>query len=93
MKKLFALLAVVSLAAIGCDDKKSTTAKPEGRTTGGVYVKTDTIQKDTTVRITDTVVVNTNTIVNTDKVLATTTVKGGPVVPPTGKNKNGNDKD
>jgi hypothetical protein len=33
VKKLFALLAVVALAAVGCDDKK-TTAKPPDKTSG-----------------------------------------------------------
>jgi hypothetical protein len=32
VKKLFALLAVAALAAVGCDDKK-TTAKPADKTT------------------------------------------------------------
>src|SRR5687768_15436646 len=43
VKKLFALLAVVSLAAIGCDDKKST-PKPTNATTGGTYEKKDTVR-------------------------------------------------
>ena len=90
MKKLFALLAVVSLAAIGCDDKKST-GRPSNATTGGTYVKTDTVKVETHATVTDTVKVNTQGVLDTKTVRVTTTVKGeGPAVPPAGGK---NDKD
>ena len=73
MKKLFALLAVVSLAAIGCDDKKST-GKPTDATKGNTYGQTNTVRADVTTRVTDTVVVNTATDTRTNTVVATTTV-------------------
>ena len=89
MKKLFALLAVVSLAAIGCDDKKST-GKPSNATTGGTYLKTDTVKVETTATVTDTVKVNTAVVTDTKTVKVTKTEKGdGPVPPPTDGPKKG----
>ena len=89
MKKLFALLAVVSLAAIGCDDKKST-GKPSNATTGGTYVKTDTVKVEVPGTVIDTVKVTTATITDTKTVRVTRTEKdGGPTPPPVG----GTDKD
>ena len=40
MKKLFALLVVASLAAIGCDDKKSTGGKPDTTKTTPMKMET-----------------------------------------------------
>ena len=86
MKKLFALLAVVSLAAIGCDDKSKTTGKPSTQTTGGNYVKTDTVKVEAHATVTNTVNVNTAVITDTKTVAVTKTVEGrkpdGPGLPP-----------
>jgi hypothetical protein len=96
VKKILALLAVFSLAAIGCDDKKSTGGKPSSTaTTGGTYVRTDAVKVDVTKTVTDTVVVGTRTVENTKTVVVTKTVdktpeKGGPAIPPPG---DGKDKD
>ena len=86
MKKLFALLAVVSLAAIGCDDKSKTTGKPTSATNaGGTYVQTDTARRDVTNTATATVVHNTVAETRVNTVLVTTTVTGkkpdGPGLP------------
>ena len=89
MKKLFALLAVVSLAAIGCDDKKST-PKPTNATTGGTYEKKDTVKVETHATVTNTVVQHTAVITDTKTVAVTRTIDagkkpvGGPDVPPAG---------
>jgi hypothetical protein len=85
VKKIFALLAVFSLAAIGCDDKK-TTGKPSSATTGGTYVKTDTRAVDVTKTVVNTVVQGTEVVTNTKTVAVTRTVdrtpeKGGPGLP------------
>lgn len=76
MKKLFALLAVCSLAAIGCDDKKST-KKVDSAATGGTYMRTDKVGVDKTVRVTDTVIVDTKVVADTKTVKATVTVPAG----------------
>lgn len=76
MKKLFALVAVFSLVAIGCDDKKST-KKVDSAATGGTYVKTNKVGVDTTVRVTDTVIVDTKHVADTKTVKATVTVPAG----------------
>ncbi len=88
MKKLFALLAVAALAAVGCDDKKST-AKPENKT-GGTYLQT--VKTDTTVHtdVTHTKVIGVETATHTDtKVHTVTTTKPGDKGPglPDGKGK------
>jgi hypothetical protein len=89
VKKIFALLAVCSLAIfVGCDDKKST-GKPTNATTGGTYVKTDTVRHDVTATVTDTVIHNTRADTRLNTVVVTTTVAGtkptdGPKPPPAG---------
>jgi hypothetical protein len=93
VKKLFALVAVVSLAAIGCEDKKSTNSKP----TGGTYEKTNKVETHATVKVTDTVkehtVANTHTATehNTVKVPDKTTKPEGPT-PPKGDKPKGDGK-
>lgn len=76
MKKLFALLAVAALAAVGCDDKKSS-GKPSSATTGGTYVKTDTVRHDVTNRVTNTVEVHTGTETRVHTVATTVTKPAG----------------
>jgi len=90
MKKLFALLAVASLAAVGCNDNK-TTGKPSNATTGGTFVKTDTVRHDVTVPLTNTVIHNTAVETNTKTVEKTVTKPGGPGLPD-GKGKGGDGK-
>jgi hypothetical protein len=76
VKKLFVLLAVVSLAAIGCDDKKST-GKPSSATTGGTYEKKDTVRVETHATVTNTVVQHTAVLTDTKTVAVTKTVDAG----------------
>ena len=83
MKKLFALFAVAALAAVGCDDKKST-GKPTNATTGGTFVKTDTVARDVTTKVTNTVVVGTDVVTRTHTVGTTVTVPGGTRTKPEG---------
>jgi hypothetical protein len=65
VKKLFALLAVCSLAVfVGCDDKK-TTAKPETKT-GGTFVQTNRADVTAHTDVTHTKVVGTETVHHTD---------------------------
>jgi hypothetical protein len=74
VKKLFAVLAVFALAAVGCDDKKSSN-KPTNATTGGTYVSTVT-HKDTVInKVTDTVVEKHVNETHVGTVVNTTTVK------------------
>jgi hypothetical protein len=87
VKKLFALLAVCSLAVfVGCDDKKST-GKPSNATTGGTYDKKDTVRHDVNATVTNTVVqhtaveTNTKTVAVTKTVDATKTPDKGPGLP------------
>jgi hypothetical protein len=93
VKKLFALLAVFSLAAIGCDDKSKSTGKPTNATQGGTYMKTDTREHDVTNKVTNTVVQNTVDVTRVHTAATTVTVnktpdKGpGPSVPPAGGDK------
>lgn len=85
MKKLFALLAVAALTAVGCDDKK-TTGKPSNATTGATYDQTNTVRVNATTVVQNTVVQHTATITDTKTVQKTVTVpeKGGPGIPPKG---------
>jgi hypothetical protein len=81
VKKLFALMVVASLAAIGCDDKK--TSPPKG---GGTVTDTKTQTVVRTGVDTRTVVEATRTDVITNTKIVTTTVpekpkKDGPSVP------------
>jgi hypothetical protein len=89
VKKLFALLAVAALAAVGCDDKKST-GKPSNATTGGTYVKTDTVRHDVTTHVTNTVELHTAVETRLHTAATTVTKPGdkGPAVPPAGSNGN-----
>jgi hypothetical protein len=96
VKKLFALLAVVALAAVGCDDKK-TTGKPSNATTGGTYEKKDTVRADTTATVTNTVLQHTATETKTNTVQVTKTVDvpkkpGGEGPTPPDKPKDKGDK-
>ena len=76
MKKIFALMVVACLAAIGCDDKKSTGGKPSNAEKGGPWVQTNTVRSDVTNRVTNTVVVNTAVETRTATVGNTVTVPG-----------------
>ena len=76
VKKMFALLAVFALAAVGCDDKK-TTAKDKGTTT-----ITKTVGADATVTKVNTVVPVTATKTDTKVVEVTKTVTPKPELPP-----------
>jgi hypothetical protein len=92
VKKLFALLAVFSLAAVGCQDSK-TSNKPAG--TGGTYDKTNKVEAHTTVKVTDTIVEHkqTETKVGTEHAnvkVPDKTKPEGPSTPPKGDSK---DKD
>ena len=87
MKKLFALLAVCSVAVFaGCDDKKST-GKPSNATTGGTYEKKDTVRHDVTATVTNTVLQHTavetrvNTVAVTKTVDVSKTPEKGPGLP------------
>jgi hypothetical protein len=88
VKKLFALMVVASLAAIGCDDKK--TSPPKG---GGTVTDTKTRTAVGTGTETRTVIeaTRTNTVTNTNVI--TTTVpekkKDGPTIPPDPKKPDG----
>ena len=77
MKKLFALLAVFTLAAVGCEDKKST-GKPSSATQGGTFVKTDTVKHESTAHVTNTVVQHTAAVTETKTVEKTVTVNKTP---------------
>jgi hypothetical protein len=86
VKKLFALLAVVALAAIGCDDKSKTTGKPSGATGGGTFEKKDTVQREVNATVTNTVLQHTAVETKTNTVAVTKTVDvtktpGGPAIP------------
>jgi hypothetical protein len=93
VKKLFALFAVAALAAVGCDDKKSTGGggtKTQTRTESVLHTATNTrtladvtVRKDVTNTVDLTVRVTPSVTKPTDK---------GPVVPDPNK-KNGKDKD
>lgn len=72
MKKLFALIAVAALAAVGCDDKKST-GKPSSATTGGTYVQTNTVRGETHATVINTVLQHTATVNETKTVEKTVT--------------------
>lgn len=76
MKKLFALLAVAALAAVGCDDKKST-GKPSSATSGATYAQTNTVRHDVTNRVTNTVEVHTGTETRVHTVATTVTKPAG----------------
>ena len=76
MKKILAIMAVCSLAAIGCDDKKSTGGKTTNAEKGGTWVQTNTVRSDVTNRVTNTVVVNTAVETRTATVGNTVTVPG-----------------
>jgi hypothetical protein len=81
VKKLFALMAIASLAAIGCDDKK--TSPPKG---GGTVTQTRTNTVVGTDTYTRTVVETSATKTLSVPVVTTTTIKDskkpdGPVVP------------
>jgi hypothetical protein len=90
VKKLFALFAVAALAAVGCDDKK--TSSKTNATTGGTYIQKNTVEERGRATVTDTVVQQTGTVRSTETARVTTTVKdtkpGGPGLP----DKNGKDK-
>jgi hypothetical protein len=87
VKKLFALFAVAALAAVGCDDKK-TTGKPAGTGTGGTYIQKNTVEDRGRATVTDTVIRDTGTVRVTDTVRVTTTVDK---TKPGDKGKNGPD--
>jgi hypothetical protein len=91
VKKLFALMVVASLAAIGCDDKK--TSPPKG---GGTVTQTKTNTVVGTETHTKTVVETSATKTISVPVVTTTTIKDkkpdGPVVPDP-KKGDGKDKD
>jgi len=88
VKKVFALLAVAALAAVGCDDKKSTN-KPENKT-GGTYVQTNKAETTVHTEVTHTKVVGTETATHTDTKVNTVTK---PALPDGGKDKKpGGDK-
>lgn len=80
MKKLFALFAVAALAAVGCDDKKST-GKPTNAATGGTYRQTDTVKERHTAVVTDTVIHGTASVKETGTVKVTKTVTENPKGP------------
>jgi hypothetical protein len=89
VKTLFALFAVAALAAVGCEDKKST-GKPTNATTGGTYRQTDTVRERGTTVVTDTVIHGTATVRETGTVKVTKTVTDtpkGPGLPDKDKNK------
>lgn len=71
MKKIFALLAVAALAAVGCDDKK-TTAKPPS-TTGGTYDVTKTAHGEAHTAVTNTVFEHKATVTDTKTDVKTVT--------------------
>jgi hypothetical protein len=72
VKKLFALLAVAALTAVGCDDKKST-GKPSSATTGGTYVDTKTVHGEAHATVTNTVLEHKATVTETKTVEKTVT--------------------
>ena len=89
MKKIFALLAVVALAAVGCDDKK-TTGKPADKTTPTTHTTPDTTSKPTPVT-TAAPPVTTATKPETTTTKTETKKPGGdgPSVPEKSKEKGG----
>ena len=72
MKKLFALLAVAALAAVGCDDKKST-GKPSSATTGGTYERTVTGRGEAHTTVINTVLEHKATVTDTKTDVKTVT--------------------
>jgi hypothetical protein len=72
VKKIFALLAVAALAAVGCDDKK-TTGKPSNATTGGTYERTVTGHGESHATVTNTVLEHKATVTDTKTVEKTVT--------------------
>jgi hypothetical protein len=89
VKKLFAVLAVFALAAVGCDDKK-TSAKPGDK--GTVVVQTNKAEQTVHTDVTHTKIVGTETVHKTDTRVHTvevpnTKTEKGPTPPAGGGDK------
>jgi hypothetical protein len=89
VKKILALLAVFALAAVGCDDKKSSGGTKTNAATGGTYERTVTGRGEAQATVTNTLLEHKATVTDTKTKAVTVTVpgdnpKGGPAIPPGG---------
>lgn len=75
MKKLFALLAVFCLAAVGCQDSKTSNKPTNVNSSGGTFEKKDTVRVEGHTTVVNTVVHHTATITDTKTGVKTVDVK------------------